>query len=69
MATPQDQLYFAVRKADGNEWIDVNSWGYVLVTTQEKSREVNERLPQWAKDNPVVRYAQFSLVETNHQEV
>ena len=65
MATPQDKLYFAIRKtsSNGKEWIDVNSWGYVLQTTKSKSEDVDKNIPHWAKDNKVVRYSQFQLTE------
>ena len=63
MATPQDKLWFAIRKSDGKEWIDINSWGYVLQTTKSKSDDVDKALPQWAKDNKVVRFSQFKLKE------
>jgi hypothetical protein len=63
MATPQDKLYFAVRKSDRKEWIDVNTWGYVIQSAKSKVKETDENIPHWAKDNPVVRYAQFQLKE------
>lgn len=63
MATPQDKLWFAVRKTEGKEWIDVSSWGYLPETPRIKTKETDEQIPHWAKDNPVIRYSQFSLVE------
>ena len=63
MPTPQDKLYFTVRKTDNKEWIDVNSWGYLLQTAQYKAKKTDQEIPSWSKDNKVVRYAQFKLTE------
>ena len=63
METPQDKLFFAVRKTDGKEWIDVSAWGYVIQTAQSSAEKTDETIPHWAKDNKVIRYSQFNLTE------
>lgn len=64
MATVQGKLWFAIRQSEaGNEWIDLSTCGSLLVIPQEKTQTTDECLPQWAKANPVIRYAQFRLVE------
>jgi len=65
MATPQDILYFAIREThDGKEWIDIETWGYVAQTAQDKAKETDKALPQWAEHNQVKRIAAFRLTET-----
>ena len=64
MATPQDKLYFAVRRADGKEWIDLSAWGYVPTTAKIESETIDKRIGKpWADCNPVVRIACFKLTE------
>lgn len=64
MPTPQDVLYFAIRKTcEGKEWIDIETWGYEAQTPLNKAADCNAKIPQWAKDNQVVRIARFRLVE------
>lgn len=63
MATPQDEIFFAVRKSEEKEWVDLSSWGYVALTAQDSAANVDDAIPQWAKENPVVRIAKFRLVE------
>lgn len=55
--------WFAVRKSDGNEWLDINTWGFEQITAKEKSLETDAKIPKWAKDNPVVRCSQFRFTE------
>ena len=64
--TPQDKLYFAVRQTDGKEWIDVNTWGYVIQTTIEKHKQTDNKFPHWEKNNKVVRISQFKLTEIKY---
>ena len=61
--TKQDKLFFAVRQSDEKEWIDVNTWGYVPQTSRDKAEQTNANIPQWARNNAVVRIAQFKLSE------
>ena len=57
------EFYFAVRKTEGAEWIDLNAWGYLPVTARDKARDCDKNLPLWTPANPVVRIAKFELVE------
>ena len=59
----RDLMYFAVRKSDGVEWIDINSWGHVAQTAKDKAGATGSHIPLWAKDNQVIRVAQFKLSE------
>lgn len=63
MATPQDEIYIAVRESDGKEWIDLTSWGYVAQTALNSAEKVNGIITVWARENPVKRIAKFRLVE------
>ena len=59
-----DSYYFAVRKSDAHEWIDVNTWGHCEITAKDKADKTDKIIELWAKDNPVVRIARFKLIET-----
>jgi hypothetical protein len=63
MATPQDEIYIAVRESEGKEWIDLTSWGYVELTARDSADNVDGTIPQWAEKNPIVRIAKFKLAE------
>lgn len=64
MTTPQDTLFFPVRKtSEGKEFVCVNEWGYLPETCKTKSDKVDQEIPHWAKDNPVIRISRYNLVE------
>ena len=63
MPTSQDKLFFAIRKTEDGDWIDINTWGYLQQTSESKAREADNQIPGWAKYNKVVRYSQFKLIE------
>jgi hypothetical protein len=63
-----DKFYFAIRKSDGMEWVDINAWGYVPITCQSKADDTDNALPMWAKDNKVVRIAQFEIKEIDYDK-
>ncbi len=56
-------LYCAVRKTEGEEWVEIDTWGYVMETPVEKAQKTDKQIPHWAKVNPVVRIAKFKLTE------
>lgn len=57
------KCFIAVRKTDGREWIDMNSWNFVAQAAQDHADKTNKQIPVWAKDNPVVRIARFKIYE------
>ena len=65
MSTPQDTLYFAVRRCnyEDREWIDLGSWGYLPQTSETKAATIDKKIPGYAAANPVARIAKFNLVE------
>jgi hypothetical protein len=57
-------VYMAVRhSADGYDWTDVRTTsGHPDVVRQHVQR-TDGKIPQWAKDNQLVRVARFQIVE------
>lgn len=61
----RDHYYIAIRKAadTGKEWFDTDTLSVLPGETYRKARALNERLPIWGKDNPVVRIVKVMFVE------
>lgn len=58
-------VYAAVRISIDNsaEWVDMHSLSGGIDETQRKASALNAHIPQWAKANPVARFARFNLSE------
>ena len=56
-------VWAAVRKGERGEFADVATVSGCLEYSQRRAQEVDGVAPTWAKAAPVVRFAQFKLVE------
>lgn len=58
-----DNMYCAVRKSrDGYEWLDTTTLSGLQERSQQKAQEMN-KISEWDKANPVVRYARVEVRE------
>lgn len=50
-------MYAVVRRADddGHEWLDTSSLDMLISGTKRRAQETDERIPNWAAANPVIR--------------
>ena len=57
--------FFAVRKNldTSKEWVDVDSGNVSAELVQNHVDEIAVKIPKWDKCNPLVRIAEFELVE------
>lgn len=53
----------AIRKTDGEEWIDLNSIEWLRDETEKNVAEFDRTHPNWAIDNPVVRISRVRVAE------
>jgi hypothetical protein len=44
----------AIRKTEGHEWVDFNTVSGIRSVCEMLAREIDDKIPSWAKDNPVV---------------
>lgn len=59
-----EQGYFcAVRCTDGREWLDISTISLLAEEAERKAKETDTKLPQWARYNPVVRFAIVEIRE------
>lgn len=57
------RYYYAVRKNEAGEWIDGTTQSLLLEESQALANRINKKIPQWAENNPIVRFALFELHE------
>lgn len=57
--------YMAVRKScdDGHEWLDMESLACILPLCEMQARGLDQNIPTFAKDNPVVRFVGIEIKE------
>lgn len=58
-------LVAAIRVAqdEGREWIDLHTASECVEVSREKASKTDAYIPEWAKANPVQRFATFTLTE------
>lgn len=63
--TIQKEAWTAIRlnKNSGREWLDRNSVGYDKQGSEEKVKTIDDAIPQWDKENPVVRIVEVMIKE------
>lgn len=61
----ETDFYVAIRKDTDSEkeWMDSGAFGISIESVQRKVKEVDEAIPHWAKDNPVVRIVEVKAIE------
>lgn len=65
MSKPITTIYMAVRRVvdEGYEWPDVGTASYGKQIAAERAMELDAKVPQWAKANPVIRIGKFTVRE------
>ena len=57
-------LFIAIRKsAEGHEWLDTDNSSFNYETCKLSLQKAKTLIPQWDKDNPVIRISEFALTE------
>jgi hypothetical protein len=56
-------VYTPVRRDEAREWFDVSCISRSPEIATSKAQDLDERIPEWAKANPVVRIATCTLTE------
>jgi hypothetical protein len=56
-------LYIPVRKTDGNEWANFSDASLLADQARINAKKTDAEMPGWAKDNPVIRFGLFELIE------
>jgi len=64
----EELFYFAVRKTDGKEWINLTTCAHTPQGARDKANKIDSSLLIWERDNPVIRIAQFKLTEIERKE-
>jgi len=61
-----EERYVAVRKTEGREWFDLeNTISLLSKESKKQANALDQKIPHWSKDNPVVRIAKIYISE-NH---
>ena len=63
---PVSSLFYfmAIRRTpEGNEWLDTVTLGWDQDDAMGKALATNKIIPQWAKENPVIRVVAVDIVE------
>jgi hypothetical protein len=59
-----DKAFIAIRhSADGYDWLDIATASGARDVCQDNASKTDAQIPQWAKANPIVRIACFTLSE------
>ena len=51
----------AIRETDGEQWIDISSLSGNREVCESKTISMNNRIPHWAKDNPIIRFTKVEV--------
>ena len=59
----EEIVYAAIRKHKDDEWIEVDTISHLYEVSKEKAEKTDRIIPQFAKENPVVRIGRFKIEE------
>jgi hypothetical protein len=64
MIRPITATVFAViRRADGKAYIDITTISGLAETARDKAKATDKQIPEWAKDNPIIRVSRVVISE------
>lgn len=55
--------FCAVRLTEGLEWLDIGTIYPLLDHSRKLADATDQKIPQWAEHNPVVRFATVTIAE------
>jgi len=58
----EERVFMAVRKNESHRYLDITTTSEALDRTRQLSAQDDEALTAWAKDNPVVGFADCHVV-------